>query len=175
MWVFGYGSLMWDDWEKCFRGKKYDRAKLRDYHRDFNKRSTASRGTRQQPCPTLGLVKQKGAECVGSAFLFEDKWKKTVLAYLRSREGSSFKLLKKPIELEDGCFIQAFTPVNDLKAATYIGDLSIEKKAQMARVAKGGEGNCLEYVRQIHKKLRSLDITDEHVSQMWNAIEGSPK
>src|SRR2546428_7074037 len=130
MWVFGYGSLMWDDWEACFKGTKYDRAKLRNYNRDFNKRSIKSRGTREQPCPTLGLVEHEGGECIGSAFLFEDKWQEVVLGYLNAREGSSFQLVKKDIELEDGRIIQAFIPINNLKKATFIGELSIEQRAQ---------------------------------------------
>lgn len=40
MWVFGYGSLMWDGWEIEFQGVKDNRAELTGFHRDFNKRST---------------------------------------------------------------------------------------------------------------------------------------
>jgi cation transport protein ChaC len=113
MWVFGYGSLMWDDWEEEFGGRKYDRARLRGYHRDFNKKSTESRGTQQHPCPTLGLVEQARAECIGSAFEFDDGRREAILDCLRRREGPSFTFPEKPIELEDGRVVGAMIPINN--------------------------------------------------------------
>ncbi len=154
-----------------FHGTKHDNAHLRNYRRDFNKQSVESWGTRKQPGPTLGLLKQKDAECIGSAFCFGEKWKRAILAYLRAREGSSFKLVKKNIELADGVVQEAFTPINDLKSRTYIGDRSIEERVQMARLAKGRKGNCFDYVRKIHERLTSLGVTDQHVNEMWEALE----
>ena len=171
MWVFGYGSLMWDNWEKCFHGTKHDNARLRNYRRDFNKQSVEGWGTPKQPGPTLGLSKQKNAECIGSAFCFGDKWKRAILAYLRAREGPSFKLVKKTIEIADGVVQEAFTPINDPKRHTYIGDRSIEERVKMAKLAKGRDGNCFDYVRNIHEKLSSLGIADQSVNEMWEELE----
>ncbi len=171
MWVFGYGSLMWDGWESCFHGAKHERARLRNYHRDFNKKSVRNWGTSKQPCPTLGLVKQPGTECVGTAFYFENKWKRTVLAYLRAREGPSFRLGKRKIELSDDETIEAFTPMNDLASATYIGDRSVNERARMVRSAKGKDGKCFDYLRDLHKRLDSLGIADEHVKQMFQSVD----
>jgi cation transport protein ChaC len=170
-WVFGYGSLMWSGWEACFQGTKHERVTLRNYHRDFNKSSTKNWGTRKRPCPTLGLVKQKGTECIGSAFHFEDKWKRATLAYLRGREGSSFKLIKRKVELVDGHIIEAFTPINDPKSSTYVGQRSTNERAQMAQAAEGTHGKCFDYVRDINKRLTSLEIADEPVKQMWAAVK----
>jgi glutathione-specific gamma-glutamylcyclotransferase len=174
MWVFGYGSLMWDDWEKeefqGFQGKKSDLAKLENYHRDFNKSSVSARGTYEYPCPTLGLVEGIGAECIGSAFEFEDKYREAVLKYLRRREGPSFNLIEKDIVLANGRNVRAFIPVNDLTSDTYIGDKSIEERAKMAKAAKGRKGNCLDYINNIYDKLLSLGIKDAYVEQMWKAL-----
>ena len=57
MWVFGYGSLMWGSWETKFQGTNQGKARLRGYHRAFNKKSTRNWGMRDAPCPTLGLEK----------------------------------------------------------------------------------------------------------------------
>jgi cation transport regulator ChaC len=45
MWVFGYGSLMWDGWEQALGGQRVDGAVLPDYGRSFNKKSTRNWGT----------------------------------------------------------------------------------------------------------------------------------
>ena len=72
MWVFGYGSLMWDGWEKAFGGIRIDQAVLNGFHRSFNKNSVKNWGTRSVPCPTLGLEPAEGDQCVGTAFEFSD-------------------------------------------------------------------------------------------------------
>ena len=39
VWVFGYGSLMWDNWENQFQGTCKGKVILKGYHRSFNKKS----------------------------------------------------------------------------------------------------------------------------------------
>ena len=60
MWIFGYGSLMFDGWEAfcgCIDRKWAD---LPGYRRSFNKKSVESRGTREVPGLTLNLVRAAG-------------------------------------------------------------------------------------------------------------------
>lgn len=68
MWVFGYGSLMWDGWEQPFGGTHVDGAVLADYRRSCNKKSTRNWGTSVAPGPTLGLEPAQNAICTGTAF-----------------------------------------------------------------------------------------------------------
>ena len=92
MWVFGYGSLVWEGWEVKFAGKGYERARLDNYHRSFNKKSTRNWGTPQNPGPTLGLEPQQGSQCVGTAFKFPHEQCQEIKAFLREREGPSYEL-----------------------------------------------------------------------------------
>lgn len=59
--VFGYGSLIWDDWENEYEGKRFDKARLTNYRTAFNKKSTRNWGTPQNPGPTLGLEEEQGS------------------------------------------------------------------------------------------------------------------
>ena len=70
MWVFGYGSLMWDGWEKGFGCLRRSVVTLQGYGRTFNKASMKNRGTKHAPCPTLNLEKIEVGTCKGMAFEF---------------------------------------------------------------------------------------------------------
>ena len=118
--VFGYGSLMWDGWEKKFKGSCEGKAILRGYHRAFNKKSTKNWGSPDNPCPTLGLEVSDGAECIGLAFKFNANQRDPVESYLKKREGPSFNLMEVDIELENGRKERAITSINDSKRFTYI-------------------------------------------------------
>ena len=65
LWVFGYGSLLWDP---GFVPVAQHRAVLRDYHRSFCMLSIHHRGTTQNPGLVLALDAQPGAQCTGVAF-----------------------------------------------------------------------------------------------------------
>lgn len=171
MWVFGYGSLMCDGWEKEFQGRKYVRAKLNNYRRNFNKSSIRNWGSHEKPGPTLGLEEQIGAECIGCAFEFEGDNNESVISSLREREGKSFELIKLNVVLEDGRIVKALTPIDKHNAGTYIGNLSIEERAEMAKVAKGTHGSCFNYIQGIRRNLIDMGIEDMYVEQMWKALQ----
>lgn len=170
MWVFGYGSLMWDDWETRFDGEKIEEAVLHGYRRAFNKSSVRNWGSKGAPCPTLGLEREPSSKCVGSAFQFSDEQEEEVLTYLRDREGPSFDLVEVEITLPDGRGIKSHTALNDTSAGTYLGEKSTEKIAKMVDHAEGRDGTCIEYVRKIHSQLEAQSIHDPAVEQMLSVI-----
>jgi len=171
MWVFGYGSLMWDGWEEVLGGRRLDRAVLADYRRSFNKKSTRNWGTRDAPGPTLGLEPAEGASCVGTAFEFPENQRAAIESLLRQREGPSFSLLELPVRLPDGRVIRALAPVNDRRRETYIGNVPAVDRATMVRIATGGHGACADYVRNVRDKLRGLQIADENVEEFARLVD----
>jgi len=58
MWVFGYGSLMWDGWENSYGCLRKSIAVLNSCRRTFNKASMKNRGSKKAPCPTLSLLQK---------------------------------------------------------------------------------------------------------------------
>jgi glutathione-specific gamma-glutamylcyclotransferase len=163
IWVFGYGSLMWDGWEQQFQGTRFDGAVLKEYRRSFNKRSTVNWGTRHAPGPTLGLEPAENLGCSGTAFEFSESQRLPIVEMLRAREGVSFTFPELPVFLPDGREVSALTPVNNRHSNTYIETIPIAERAAMARTAVGTSGACADYVRNIQHKLRSLGITDADV------------
>ena len=171
MWVFGYGSLMWDGWEAEFNGSRVDGAVLVGYVRSFNKKSTRNWGTASTPGPTLGLEPMAAGQCIGTAFEFTHDKRELVMDRLRAREGPAFKFPEAPVNLPDGRSVGAFTPVNDRNHGTYLGTVAIEDRARMARAAKGANGSCIDYARNLLRRLQELGIVDPAVEHFVKAID----
>ena len=81
LWVFGYGSLMWDPGFGFVRSAS---ARLHGYHRAFCVYSTRYRGTPERPGLVLGL--DRGGCCRGIAFLIAEAEVGRVLENLWARE-----------------------------------------------------------------------------------------
>lgn len=172
MWVFGYGSLMWDGWEGDFGCVRKGIATLPGFRRDFVKASVRNWGSREAPGPTLALIADLHAECLGMAFCFDDVRRDPILEYLREREGSSFALESKEVRLSSGSIEIAAVAFTSNSGVTYLGDRTREERAKMARIAVGTRGACVDYVRGIRDKLLSLGINDPAVKSFIENIEG---
>jgi len=171
MWVFGYGSLMWDGWEQQFDGTRVEGAVLEGYRRAFNKKSVENWGTTPCPCPTLGLEPDAAARCTGVAFRFAGVCDEAVWRYLRDREGPSFDLKRVPAELPGGRRVQALVAINDPHARSYIGDVSLDERAAMIGRAEGTSGACIDYLQNTRSKLRTLSIEEATVEALWTAVQ----
>ena len=165
MWVFGYGSLMWDGWEANQGCIRRVRAELHGYRRVFNKASVGNWGSKKCPCPTLNLTKSNSAHCQGMAFEFSDERKPRILKYLTKREGANFALRALPARLESGDDVIQLVPLYEGK--NLIRPISVEQIAKMALRATGKDGSCVCYINGVARELRRLGIDDPAVSQLW--------
>jgi glutathione-specific gamma-glutamylcyclotransferase len=168
MWVFGYGSLMWDGWEAEFGCLRSTMADLPGYQRVFNKASVRNWGTRTVPGPTLNLMTADGA-CRGMAFEFPDQASGAIEIYLREREGRDFALRKKMIRLNEGGDVTAIVPLYE--GTNLVRATTTEEIAVLVLRASGTNGSCASYVIGISDKLRAMDIDDPAVNALRRAVE----
>jgi cation transport protein ChaC len=168
MWVFGYGSLMWDGWEATRGCARKAKAEIRGYQRAFNKKSIHNWGSKSRPCPTLNLVKLDGASCRGLAFEFPEDRKEAILNYLVKREGKDFKLCELPVQLEQENQIAAVVPI--YSGPNLIPADSADKVAEMVLKASGLNGTCLRYVTGIADRLRELEIEDPVATELCRVV-----
>ena len=54
---------------------------------------------------------------------------------------------------------------NDRTRRTYIGSVPVAERAAMARLARGKDGLCADYVRNIRQRLNGLGIVDAAVEE----------
>lgn len=159
MWVFGYGSLLWNPGFDVSRSVP---ARLAGYHRCFCMRSIHHRGTPEAPGLVLALDAVPGTECHGLALGVHPDQADEVLAYLRERELISSAYVERvlTIDLADGTSVEAVTYVIDPDHVQYCGGLPLEEQAQIIAQAVGGRGPNTEYLHNTAAHLDSLGITD---------------
>ena len=169
MWVFGYGSLMWDDWHVEWGCSHQEIGMLSGYRRAFNKASVENWGSHKNPGPTLNLESQADGSCQGIAFEFPEKDRDAVLAYLKRREGPNFPLRTVPVRLASGRAIDAIVPIYD--GPNLIESKSIEGLVAMIKKARGTYGSCSDYLKGIAERLAGLGIDDPAVCELWTALK----
>ncbi len=168
MWVFGYGSLMW---EPGFAYAERVLARLDGWHRSFCMRSIHHRGTTEKPGLVLALDAAAGAACNGVAYSVRPEDSAATLAYLRERELISSAYLEKQlaVELADGRVVEAVTYVIDPDHVQYVSGLSLDEQARIIARAHGGKGPNRDYLFNTASHLAELGIDDDELS--WLARE----
>lgn len=159
LWVFGYGSLMW---EPGFAFDERQPARLEGFHRSFCMRSIHYRGTPEAPGLVLALDAAEGAACAGVAYRVPDAAAAETLDYLRARELVSYAYLetRQPVRLASGAAVEALAYVVDPAHAQYCGGLSLEEQAQIILRASGGRGPNRDYLWNTVAHLDELGIAD---------------
>lgn len=159
MWVFGYGSLLWNP---GFDVAESVIGTLPDYARSFCMRSIHHRGTIAVPGLVLALDQQIGEACEGIALKVVEGKEEATLAYLRERELISSAYVEKEltVQLSDGREVTAVVYVIDEEHDQYCGDLPLEEQAQIIARAVGGRGPNSEYLYNTADHLASVALHD---------------
>ncbi len=169
MWVFGYGSLLWNPGFPVARNVV---ATLDNYARSFCMRSIHHRGTEEKPGLVLALDEVPGATCRGMALAVADGHEQQTLDYLRERELISSAYLEKDlaITLQHGETVSAVTYVIDPHHVQYCGGLPLEEQAQIIVGAIGGRGPNTEYLFNTTDHLAEVGLHDPDLDWLANRV-----
>ena len=159
MWVFGYGSLIWNP---GFPVAERHIATVQDWHRSFCMRSIHHRGTPQAMGLVLALDPLPGARCAGVVFRVEPGAEAQTLAQLRERELISSAYLEAVVrvDLANGLSRDALTYVINQTHDQYCGGLPLEEQARIIARAVGGRGTNRDYLFSTAQHLTELGIGD---------------
>lgn len=173
MWVFGYGSLIWNP---EFPVAERRIARATGWHRSFCMRSIHHRGTVDDPGLVLALDRAEGAHCDGVAFAVAPGAEAETLAGLRARELISSAYLETTLPLATaGGEVQALAYVIDPGHAQYCGGLELEEQARIIARAAGGRGANRDYLWSTAAHLAELGIADpdlEWLAERVRALAG---
>jgi cation transport protein ChaC len=164
VWVFAYGSLMW---QPGFAFAEARHAKLTGYHRAFCVYSVHYRGTPSRPGLVLGL--DRGGVCEGMAFRLEPEGTAGTLAYLRRREliYGVYREALVPVELAGaGAPVLAVAYIAERAHPSHAGSLVLARQAALIRGASGSAGTNLDYLINTLAHLGELGIRERALERL---------
>ncbi|MCZ6743718.1 MAG: gamma-glutamylcyclotransferase [Alphaproteobacteria bacterium] len=189
VWVFAYGSLMWDP---GFAYLEAAPALLRGYHRAFCIYSFVYRGTEARPGLVLGL--DRGGACKGMAFRIAAAKGAGVLDYLDAREkvtdvyvrravpitvgGAAISAGGRPISAggrpisAGGRKVTAHTYVADRGHHQYAGKQTLRQAVRLIAQGAGIGGSNRDYLESTVNHLDELGITDGPLHQLHAMVCG---
>jgi glutathione-specific gamma-glutamylcyclotransferase len=157
MWVFGYGSLMWNP---GFAFAERQPATAHGVHRRLCVYSTRYRGTPEKPGLVMGLL--KGGCCQGIAFRVLAAEVPATQAYLTDREQITkvYHEVFRPVRLRDGRSVPALCYVVDQTHRQFAGRLSAEQQLRFVEHSHGKTGPNRDYVCNTARSLKDIGVED---------------
>jgi glutathione-specific gamma-glutamylcyclotransferase len=162
LWVFAYGSLMWDP---GFRFSEVRSGLLRGYHRRFCLRSVVGRGTPDKPGLMAGL--DRGGECRGLAFRIDGAHveEETQIIWRREMVMRSYAPEFVPVETAWGG-IEALAFIVDPAGESYRPGMSLEETARFMATGAGLFGSSLAYLERLIEHFATLGIEDAELLRL---------
>ncbi|MDC0948762.1 gamma-glutamylcyclotransferase [Gammaproteobacteria bacterium] len=169
LWVFAYGSLMWNP---GFPYLRRERAMVHGFHRSLCVRSCNYRGTPTTPGLVVGL--DEGGSCIGYAFLADRAEQDVILDYLEQREmlDGVYRPALVELEIEKGT-IEALTFIANRQSPSYAGGLSEAEIIATVAAAEGDRGPNSEYVINTAHCLKELGLSDPLIAVAEHLHAGS--
>ena len=167
IWIFGYGSLMWDP---GFVFEEAQPALVHGWHRSFCVLSHVYRGTKEKPGLVLGLA--RGGACRGRAFRVAAARAEATLAYLHEREMVHYVYVFRevPAKLADGRRVTAKTYVADTAHGQFAGRLPFDETVRMIAEGTGRSGTNVEYLENTIRHLDELGIREGALHRLLEAV-----
>lgn len=166
VWVFGYGSLMWNP---GFEHVESRPALLHGWHRSFCIYSHRYRGTPE--CPGLVLGLDRGGSCRGTAYRVARSRAREVLDYLWDREmvnGVYTPRILHPRTADGRPPCHVYTV--DRGHHQYAGSLDDEETVRLIRQGVGMGGHNRDYLANTVAHLDALGIGDAPLRRLLALI-----
>ena len=169
LWVFGYGSLIWNPGIALAETRP---ARLTGFRRRFCMWSIHHRGTVEHPGLVLALEPAAGATCDGLALRAADP--EAALRELRERELVSAAYLERRVALATPAGeVEALAYVIDTAHDQYAATLTLAEQAGIIAGATGGRGPNVEYLVNTADALDRNGIDDDDIRQLVRLIESA--
>lgn len=165
MWIFAYGSLMWDP---ALQIAEIRRGKLEGFQRRFCLKIEIGRGSKEAPALMAGL--DVGGECHGLVFRIpaEAADRETEILWMREMLIEGYTPSFLPITTPQGP-VEALAFLADRSSPRYL-DLNTEEAAGVIAQGKGPLGRNLDYLDNLAERLAVLGIEDEAFETLRSTI-----
>ncbi|MEQ9491684.1 MAG: gamma-glutamylcyclotransferase [Alphaproteobacteria bacterium] len=168
VWVFAYGSLIWNP---AFDFAEKKRGRLYGYHRSFCLWTPVGRGTPENPGLVLAL--KRGGSCNGLLYRLHDDADRQIeeldIIWAREMVTGSYVPSWFRIETETGpvtAISFAINPACDRFAA----ELGMAEAARAIATAHGRLGPCYEYLENTVQALNDMNIVDSRLHGLRDEV-----
>ncbi len=167
VWVFGYGSLMWNP---CIHYAERRGGLVHGYHRSYCLWVPLGRGS--PDCQGLMLALETGGSCHGIAYRIRQDELAHELEVVWKREmvGGAYRPRVVRVATDRGP-VKAITFVVNRGHPRYAGRLSMETMADAIAVAEGRLGSCADYLYNTVAHLDELGIGDGPMHRLKRMVE----
>lgn len=167
LWIFAYGSLMWDP---SIEFDEVRKARCAGYQRSFCLWDDAGRGSREEPGLMLAIY--EGGGCEGLAFRIptEKLEIETFVLFRREMLAPVYRPIWMSLDTEAGP-IEALGFVANHRHEDIRPGIPRQQQAKMIAHASGVFGTNLDYLLDLHENLQYLGIKDPYVSALHADIE----
>ncbi len=162
VWVFGYGSLIWNP---AFHYTEHRLARIYGYHRHYCLWTHKGRGSPERPGLVLGL--DRGGSCRGVVFRIaaEAVEEETSIIWKREMVASSYKPSWVSARTDAGA-VRAMAFVMDHSHGRYAGRLPHDHVVDTLAQAVGELGSSAEYLFSTADHLAQLGIEDKQLTRL---------
>jgi cation transport protein ChaC len=160
LWVFGYGSLMWDP---GFHFAEVRLATVEGWRRRFAYRIRGGRGSPDQPALMLSLEPGEGT-CDGLAFRVEAAAVEHESACIWRREmvRGGYRPTLLPVATPQGP-LRALVFAANLEHPEHVGELPLDETVATIARAAGPLGTNRDYLEQLARQLDCLGLVDDYI------------
>ncbi len=167
VWVFGYGSLIWNP---CVNVAAQTKARLYGYHRELCLWTPLGRGSRDNPGLVFGL--ERGGSCHGVALAVPADHVREGLRLMWRREMLSGAYRPRWVRLRtEAGVLRAIAFVMNCGHDRYAGLIDEATKVTAVATAVGALGSCYEYVASTLDHLAELGLRDPHLERIRRLAE----
>jgi cation transport protein ChaC len=168
VWVFGYGSLMWNP---ALDFEERRTAVLRGWHRSFCLRMVSGRGSPSVPGRMLAL--ERGGLTYGVALRLPARTAAEELPLVWTREMvfGAYRPTWTAITFGDGTSVSAITFAADPSRPQYLRDASVDAVAPAIASATGPFGSNAEYVFSLREALARCGARDPYIEAVAEKLD----
>lgn len=167
IWVFGYGSLIWNPMV-IFEERVVCR--LDGWRRSFCLPMIAGRGTPETPGRMLSLEEGGRADGVALRLVASDWRRELAGIWVREMVTGAYEPAWLPVRFRDGRCRQAVVFTANLHEDHWDPDSSPARIAPMIEAAQGPFGSNAAYVARLHAALQAEGMHDDYVEALVDSL-----
>lgn len=167
VWLFGYGSLMWNPACEVAESRP---VRLHGFHRRFSLWNTFGRGTPERPGLMLAL--EPGGSCAGIGLRIAADKVESELGAVWAREMTTSSYVARWVRVRSANgAMDAITFVVNPASARYAGRLSREETARLVAQGAGPFGTSRAYLEGVVQRLAQLGLRDRAMGELLREVE----